>query len=106
MNKINYTATIFVGLALLAASPGHAEISHHQSQRSEDQPANLFVNQLNNTTFESVNQFRCWQDGRLIVDEHNLQPLAASKVKLMQQESTTLSVYDFGETFCLYTGEK
>lgn len=52
-----------------------------------------------------LSQFRCWQQGQLIIDEVNFIPLDPSSLLLLKQGNTKLRAYDYGETFCLFIGE-
>lgn len=54
--------------------------------------------------FSNSSQFKCWQSGKLIVQEVNFQP-AAAKEKILTRNNKSLVGYDFGETFCMYIGE-
>ena len=48
-------------------------------------------------------QIRCWQEGRLIVEENNWVPGDIQRpVAFLRNKDDVLYMFDFNKTFCLY----
>lgn len=88
----------------------HSEVLQHSTPKaieySEMNPNKSVLKQTDDIGIEHKSQFRCWQHGQLIVDKTNLVSPTVLSAHLVGQGNSTLKTYDFGETFCLYTGEE
>jgi len=51
------------------------------------------------------NTLRCWQDGKLIVAEHQWRVAFDSHPLLINQQSKKIYTFDYGETFCIFLGD-
>ncbi len=57
--------------------------------------------------FNRQKQLRCWQKGQLIVTESGWDPSDKDNSAMsFRKGPQTMSLFEFGETFCIYTGEK
>jgi len=55
--------------------------------------------------FDKSRLLRCWQEGELIVAENGWDLIDSKGAALMTQGGKQMSVYAFGETFCMYLGD-
>lgn len=55
--------------------------------------------------FDKSRLLRCWQEGELIVAENGWNLIDSDTPALMTQSGKKMSVYAFGETFCMYLGD-
>lgn len=55
--------------------------------------------------FDKSKLLRCWQEGELIVAENHWELKDPSAGVLMTQNGKKMSVFQFGETFCMYLGD-
>jgi len=55
--------------------------------------------------FDKSKLLRCWQEGELIVAENGWDLIDSKASALMIQNGKQMSVYAFGETFCMYLGD-
>ncbi|MGH1543142.1 MAG: hypothetical protein ACRBHB_22180 [Arenicella sp.] len=50
------------------------------------------------------NMLRCWQNGELILAEHNWTNTVNANPILINKEKQKIYAFDYGETFCVYLG--
>lgn len=76
-----------------------ANITHHESVvgRSDD------INK--SADFDKSELIRCWQEGELIVAENGWLNPNNSGAVILERGNQKMSVWEFGETFCMYLGE-
>jgi hypothetical protein len=56
--------------------------------------------------FNSEKLLRCWQEGQLISTDRGWRPQDKQGIEAtFKNGSQGMYLYDFGETFCIYTGE-
>lgn len=75
-------------------------LSRPASKNAQQTPA--LIN--NKHVLQHDNTLRCWQNGVLIVTEHDFQKLATMQPILVNKSNQKLYTFDYGETFCLYSG--
>ena len=56
--------------------------------------------------FDRKKVLRCWQEGQLISSDRGWKPQSRQAISAeFQSGSQEMLLYEFGETFCIYTGE-
>ncbi|MGH1426368.1 MAG: hypothetical protein ACRBEE_00345 [Arenicella sp.] len=77
--------------------------SQKQKQLNNTQKGTILLNKQQVTTEE--NTLRCWQDGTLILAEHNWENVVKNNPMLKNRTQQKLYTFDYGETFCVYIGD-
>jgi hypothetical protein len=101
------TAIIFATLlALLGLGQATAELKTTPGTNSQANPGirseTDYVADAKNAWIKP-RQIKCWQEGRLIVEENDWVPSDTRKhVAFVRNKDDVLYMFDFNKTFCLY----
>lgn len=92
--------TTLLLLLVLGLSPAAAEVKNVGDPRMGNS-ADLIADAKN--SWIEPRQIRCWQEGRLIVEENNWVPGDIQRpVAFLRNKNDVLYMFDFNKTFCLY----
>ena len=108
MSYFDFLIKSFMILIFTVVGPSEAEVLQ-DSINSQETAVYLGESKIIHypikNNLSKLSQFRCWQQGKLIIDEVNFIPIDSSGFVLLKQGANKLRVHDFGETFCLFIGE-
>lgn len=104
---------IFIATGFCLAVPAMAEIASKSSEAGNDSLSGaqgeptLTVKQKN--AMLGASQLRCWQEGRQLLEERNVEPGGSARPAIEFVDKSTgrpFKLYELNETFCIYEGEK
>jgi len=117
MKKLIIPAAIcaaIVGSVSVSAEFKYAQATADQNSVGDARSSEHLLGQIPRTTdpanqeaqFDKSKLLRCWQRGKLIVAENGWQLINQSSDTIMSKGKGRMTVYNFGDTFCMYLGEK
>ena len=112
MVNINYKlVAVFAALMLLSVKL-NAEVQYSTFDEDLAQ-ANSTAKTLSSrnaanqvAAFDREQLLRCWQEGQLISNDRGWKPQDSKAIAAtFKSDTQDMFLYQFGETFCIYTGE-
>jgi len=100
-SKVIITVTFLTVLGLSQATAELKKIPETNRQASSVSETDYVADAKN--AWIKPRQLKCWQEGRLIVEENDWVPSDVRKhVAFVRNKDDVLYMFDFNKTFCLY----
>lgn len=112
MLNIKYNFTTICAVFLILSSKSYAEVKYSTFDKdlakanstSKTLSSGSAANQV--AEFDREQLLRCWQEGQLISNDRGWKPQNKQSSSVsFNNGSQEMLLYQFGETFCIYTGE-
>jgi len=111
-SHISYRLRTLLAAATLVSYSSNAEVKYSTFDKDLAK-ANSTAKALSSgnaanqvAAFDREQLLRCWQKGQLISNDRGWKPLDKKAISAsFKNGSQDMFLYEFGETFCIYTGE-